>query len=276
VGRAVEGENGNHLLEALRLSSRFPGIDPYIEGQLWADFHNRFIVALSDDILGKLDPRYVALIEERVYIEHALEQPATHIRPDIALAASVQDSAGPIPAAVSTAPVVVPLLMPDRERETFLELRLRGSRELVTVIEILSPANKRLGSEGRREYLAKRAIVHQSSVHLVEIDLLRGGARLPMGQALPPAYSHVIVSHAERRPLCDVWPVALRAPLPTIQIPLSAGDPDVSVDLQAVFNVLFERAHYANAIDYGLSLDPPVDDADGTWVAEVVGTIAPR
>ena len=65
----------------------------------------------------------------------------------------------PVVAVVVTlvaAPVPVPLAMPEEIRERFLEVRHRDTRELVTVVEVLSPTNKRAGSEGRREYLRKR------------------------------------------------------------------------------------------------------------------------
>ena len=65
------------------------------------------------------------------------------------------------------------------EREIFLTLRDRASNEVVTVIEVLSPSNKRPGSDGRKEYLEKRNQVLMSTAHLIELDLLRGGERLP-------------------------------------------------------------------------------------------------
>ncbi len=46
---------------------------------------------------------------------------------------------------------------------------------LVTVIELLSPANKERGSKGWELYRRKQEDVLKSDVHLVEIDLLRGG-----------------------------------------------------------------------------------------------------
>ena len=114
--------------------------------------------------------------------------------------------------------------------------------EVVTIIEVLSPANKRANSDGRREYLAKRAMILRSSAHLVEIDLLRGGERLPMAEPLPSVDYDVIVSRAPRRPMADVWPTTLRQPLPTVPIPLAGEDPEVPLDLQAIFHAVHERA----------------------------------
>ena len=66
------------------------------------------------------------------------------------------------------------------------------NRQLVTAIEVLSPTNKR--GEGRGEYLARRRRLFLSTAHLMEIDLLRGGKRVPMQKALPPAPYFVFLS----------------------------------------------------------------------------------
>jgi hypothetical protein len=71
-------------------------------------------------------------------------------------------------------------------RVPFLEIRDRQSRELITVVELLSPANKRAGAD-REQYMAKREELLKSAAHFVEIDLLRGGRPMPL----------------ERRPRCD-------------------------------------------------------------------------
>ena len=55
---------------------------------------------------------------------------------------------------------------------------------MVTVIEPLSPANKRKG-DGRRKYLAKRAEVLDSHTHRVVLDRLRGDGGMPMNTPLP-------------------------------------------------------------------------------------------
>lgn len=60
------------------------------------------------------------------------------------------------------------------ESESFLEIRDRRSRELVCVLELLSPVNKRPCPD-REQYLAKRGRVLNSPALLAEIDLLRIG-----------------------------------------------------------------------------------------------------
>jgi len=88
-----------------------------------------------------------------------------------------------------------------------VEIRDVKSRQLVTAIEILSPTNKR--GDGRRDYLAKRRRVLLSTAHLLEIDLLHGGERLPMQQPLPPAPYYIVLSREEKRPVSEVWPLSL-------------------------------------------------------------------
>jgi hypothetical protein len=105
--------------------------------------------------------------------------------------------------------------MPEEVREAYLEVRRRGTRELVTVIEVLSPTNKRPGSTGRAEYLAKRRTVLLSAAHLAEVDLLRGGERMPTAEPLPAADYSLLVSRALRRPMAEVWPFTRRDPIPS-------------------------------------------------------------
>lgn len=104
------------------------------------------------------------------------------------------------------------------ERESFVEIRDRRTRELITVIELLSPANKKPGPD-REQYLAKRRQVLASPVHFVEIDLLRGGVRMPLEDFIECDY-YAMVSRAEERPRAGVWAVSLADRLPEIPVPL--------------------------------------------------------
>ena len=75
--------------------------------------------------------------------------------------------------------MTIELPMLEEVQERYLEVREVGSGQVVTVIEVLSPKNKRTG-EGRQAYLSKRQRILASQTHLIEIDLLRGGESLPM------------------------------------------------------------------------------------------------
>ncbi|MBX6316783.1 MAG: DUF4058 family protein, partial [Isosphaeraceae bacterium] len=134
---------------------------------------------------------------------------------------------------------------------------------LVTVIEVLSPTNK-TGS-GREEYLEKRRELIDRPVNLVELDLLLGGRRLPMAEPLPPGDYYALVSRAERRPQAEVYAWTIRQPLPTIPIPLRPPDPDVPLDLAAIFATAYERGRYARSLDYGAPLTVPLAETDRLW-----------
>jgi hypothetical protein len=95
-----------------------------------------------------------------------------------------------------------------------------------------------------------------SEAHLVEIDLLHDGQRVPMRQPLPAAAYFVVLSRVENRPLAEVWPIQLSERLPTVPIPLLPGDPDAPLDLQLAFANIYDLLGYDLAVDYG---QPPVN-----------------
>jgi hypothetical protein len=257
------------------MPSPFPGMDPFIEGQRWTSFHDRFIVNLGDTLVPQVRPRYVVDVGERVYLENAPEGAPPFLGPDVMVTEPRQVEAAPEGGiAVATAPVIrpttVPVPMPQREREIYLVLRDRASNQVVTVIEVLSPSNKRPGSDGRKEYLEKRHQVLLSTAHLIELDLLRGGERLPALRPLPPGDYYAFVLRAGRRPLADVYSWSLQDALPRLPIPLTGDDPDVWLDLPAAFAATYERGGYDYSLDYTAAVEPPLDAASADWVHELL------
>lgn len=252
------------------MPSVFPGMDPIIESQVWPEFHLVFIAAFHERLARDLRPRYVVRAEERVYVEQESDAFMDYARPDVTIlqgADRVTTAGGGTATAVAPVPRMLPV--PERMREAFLTVRSRESLEVVAIIEILSPANKRPGSDGRSEYLKKRQAVLQSAVHLVELDLLRGGQRMPLAEPFPPGDYCALVSRAGRRPVVDVYAWSLRHPLPPIAIPLAGDDPDAIVDLQALFNVAYDRAGYDYSLDYRQPILPPLSDEDAAWAREI-------
>jgi hypothetical protein len=247
-------------------------MDPFLEGQVWKDFHSDFVTGVRAALIPLLRPRYIVRIEERVYVEHESDGTSRYIIPDVTIVegASAHEPVSGGGVTVITQPVPIPVLMPEEVRELYLEVRLRETHEVVTVIEVLSPDNKRTGSDGREEYLAKREAVLQSRAHLIEIDLLRGGARLPMAKPLPPADYYAFVHRVRRRPLADVWHFTLSDPMPTIPVPLTGDDPDVLLDLQAVFNAVYDRAGYDYSVDYEHGTVPPLNEEEAAWAQGLI------
>ncbi|MBI4603374.1 MAG: DUF4058 family protein [Planctomycetes bacterium] len=221
------------------MPSPFPGMDPYIEDQEWEDFHTRLNTVAGEMLAPIVEPRYVVRVERRVYV----------------------------------APVECVLPMPQERRETYLVVRDRETLDVVTVVETLSPANKAPGNRGRELYLSKRDEVLQSRSHLVELDLLRGGLRLPALGGLPPGDYYAVVSRRPRRPRADAYAWTVRKALPPIPIPLKDGDPDASLDLQAAFATVYDRACYHLSIDYELPLSLPLSEAAAAWARDVVAGV---
>jgi len=245
-------------------------MDPFIEGQLWADFHNAYIAKMREVMVPQLGDRYIALIEVRVYVERQGEVQPTITRPDVTVVSSMTGGShgGARP---TVAPHLVPLAMPEEVREPYVTIRLRDNRDIVAVVELLSPSDKRGGSDGRRAYLDKRDAILQSPCHLAELDLLRAGERLPMAAALPVGDYYAIVSRASRRPVAEVWAWSLPEPMPGISVPLAGADPDLFLDLQAVFDEVYERAAYGRAVDYSLRPEPGLSIGEQTWMKGLLG-----
>jgi Protein of unknown function (DUF4058) len=51
------------------MPSPFPGMDPYLEGELWQEFHERLSNQISTQLMPKLGAKYVALLAKRYVID---------------------------------------------------------------------------------------------------------------------------------------------------------------------------------------------------------------
>lgn len=252
------------------MPSPFPGMDPFIESQRWEGFHSSFVSGVRDVLVAKLRPRYEVDVEKRVYLERRdLEQTARTFVADVGIAGSDRETVlGRLAVATETEVEAHECILPwpEEHREAYLVVRRPHQSEVITVIELLSPTNKLRRANGRDLYLEKRMELLQTRTHLVELDLLRGGERMPFSG--PPAGDYfALISRAKRRPVANVygWPLAHR--LPAIPIPLAHGDPDVELDLQAVFNGVYDRAGYDYAIDYNLDVSPAFSESEKKWAA---------
>jgi hypothetical protein len=162
------------------MPSPFPGMNPYLElPALWHEFHNRLIVAISDALTPHLQPKYYVAVETRTYLDDDNPELLVGIPDAIVLAAPESPATAPAAIATQTRPKQIQLPMPIEVKERYLEVREVGTHQVITVIEVLSPQNKRSG-EGRSTYQKKRQRVLGSSFHLVEIDLLRENPPMPM------------------------------------------------------------------------------------------------
>ena len=246
----------------------FPGVDPYLESQgFWPDFHARFVNYWCEVLAAKLPENYEARIDERVNLVELPPrtiQRIQRIAPDVVV--SHRESATTLataPPGVGTLePVTIPLVVEEEvERETYIEILHRPERTLVAVLELLSPSNKE--EPGRATYLTKHYALLRHSIHLVELDLLRGGQRLPLEKPYPPGDYFALISRQDRRPDCQVYHWTVQQPLPTVPIPLRAPDPDIWIDLAEVFSITYDRGRYARSIDYASPLPNSSTPAPG-------------
>jgi hypothetical protein len=248
-------------------------MDPFIEDQEWEDFHSTFNTVIRETLAPGVEPRYIVRVERRIYVEHGLNEDDQVRWADV----SVLWSGGESPvvgtptgaAGTALAPVECLLPSPQERRETYLVIREVETMEIVTIIETLSPANKRSSSDGRDQYLEKREEILRSKTNLVELDLLRGGKRLPV-VGLPAGDYYAIVSRGHKRPKTDVYHWTLRQPLPPIPIPLKKDEPEVTVDLQQVFSTVYDRARYQLSLNYNGPLIVPSTETDTAWTQQLL------
>ncbi len=215
------------------MKTPFPGMDPYLEHPvLWEGVHARFIVALANQLQPRLDPRYVASVEERVFIEIDVDDLEIH--------------------------------------ETRIEiLDAYNGMKLVTMIELVSPTNKVAGP-GRKSYVDKQQEALARDCHLVEIDLLRRGRHvlsIPKWRIveLRPYDYLVCVNRYPQRKRFELYPRRLRERLSRIGIPLADPDPDVRLDVQDALEQVYWDGRYMRRIRYDQPCQPRLRAKDQQW-----------
>ncbi len=252
------------------MPSPFPGMDPYLEmPPYWGDFAPTMLGEIRNALLPKVLPRYDVTIEEYLFVTR--DDIRLHrVKPDVTISAGEAWQPGVELGVAVAEPTMVELDYPEFEPRKQRHLRLihRPTGRVVTVMELLSPINKAPGEDGLEAYLEKRSEFLASGCHLIEFDLLRDGERLPMAGPLPQGDYYVYLGRAGRRPRGQIiaWP--LRSPLPTISVPLLPGDPEVSLDLQAVFRAAYEPSLYDRRLPYDQPLLPPLRPEDETWLRQ--------
>jgi len=251
-------------------------MDPYLEDEPWSNFHGWFAPEIAGQLNSVLPEEYAALINKRVVMvdEVDFERKEKAGYPDVEvvreLSASYRSRGG---SAVADPPVTMPTSAPFRMSHLWVEVIRASNRAVITSIEILSPWNK--VSRDRSDCLRKRDRILVSATHLLEIDLLRRGQRVPVEGQLPLAPYFVFLSRAGNRPLMGIWPIQVRDPLPVVPVPLERQLPDVPLDLHAAVSEVYRKSRYDFLIDYSLPPPPgPLTEAESTYVADVTKGIA--
>jgi len=255
------------------MASPFPGMNPFLEDpEFWSAVHNRLIVSIADDLVDHLSEKYRVEIEKRTYFSNDDESLLVGI-PDVSVVTGRVEATPPTTqSSLSVLPEKVTIPILEEVNERYLEIREVATGTVVTVLEILSPKNKRAG-EGRLAYERKRNQVLASATNLVEIDLLRGGKPFPILRSLaePIASQHlgdyrILICRGNDRPRGDLYAFGLRQPIPTIPIPIVPGEAEPILDLQSLLHRVYDKGRYQLAIDYTSPLQPKLSEVDREWV----------
>ena len=262
------------------MPSPFPGMDLFLEtNPIFQELHTQMLAEMQALLQPQLRPKYVARLERHLSEGGVWDAAAGAIswerkEPDSTIASRSARRKHPgstallaRPAASTAEELDADELELRRQRRIVIYVRDRP-RLAVTGIEMLSPGNKQPGAVAQERYLEKRASALHGGLHWVEIDLLRGGLRLPIpvpvpetaqylsyvAQAMPTGWNHLVYA----------W--TMREPLPVLPIPLLDND-QVQLDLGASFTVAYDRIAADAEVDYGAPPPlPPLRKSDTAWI----------
>lgn len=257
------------------MPSPFPGMDPYLEApEFWGGFHVRLYNKIGESLNATLPEGYYAELDEYVWLQEEqseererLGKPDTFISDQNGAHESAKGKGG---IAIMPSPVYVSLPKAIKRKHRFVKIVGPDRLTVVTVIEVLSPANKAKGEE-RKTYLDKRGEYLATGTNLVEIDLLRDGGRMPFGEPPPKmADYYLFVCRKSEYPRAEVWPFTIRYSIPTIPVPLKPEHGDVPLDLQRGVLEVYDLNRYSQRIDYSNPPEPALRRPDAEWAAELL------
>jgi hypothetical protein len=214
-------------------------MDPFLECEkLWPAFQHHLVACLYQTVLPGLPDRYRARVGQRHY---------------------------------STEQALFTSIIREEHEEEFIEIRQRNDGRLVTLVDVVSPANKTT-IDGRKAYLEKRREAKNANANLVEIDLvMQGQPMLDYSREGLPEWDHAVtVTRASQPERYEIYTATLQKKLPKFRLPLAADDRDTVLDLQAVFVRCYDQANFMAQINY--QRDPPtrLEDDDRKWVDDVL------
>jgi len=230
------------------MSSPFPGMDPFLERH-WLDVQTKLVAYAADTLNRDLPPDLIARDEERI---------------------ATGPEGEPLPPAAQVEPLT----------ERFVTIFDASTEKLITVIEFLSPSNKRRG-EGLRDYVGKRKALLAADVSVVEVDLNRSGDWQALLLPYIPPVRHtsayrVTIHRADRPGQVQLFPIPLAARLPAIPVPLRPGDANLPLDLQPLIDQAYLNGRYARTLDYRAPCAPPLDADDDRWANDLLKSAGRR
>jgi hypothetical protein len=255
------------------MPSPFPGMDPWLEGDLFPDLHATLISNIREALNAVMPPGYAAIGNYLVWTD----APDHRLVPDVSLFGPDRRPAGPDGAialrgltAVGTAPA------PQPRKAPYLEIRADRGQRLVTAVEILSPSNKVKNRDGRKAYRKKQAEFRRVDANVVEFDFLRRGTHttaVPLTRLKRVAGRfdyHISVLVAGDEDELYVAPIQMTDRLPAIDIPLDPGVPAAALDLQPLYDRAYDTGRYTYFLKYDQPPDPPLTPEHAEWAAGVL------
>ena len=251
------------------MPSPYPGIDPQIERQgHWPGFHLAFMANCQSALIPLLPDGYDVRLERRLTLETGTSSGSDDADgggegdrqgtrgqdrvADVEVAWQPGSAAAGAGTAVAVAPdaATARVLMPARDplRQTFAKVT-KGD-DVVTVIELLSPANK--GGRGYRAFRQRHEELLAAGFNVVELDLLLRGRRSPATDTarLREHDGYAVVTLAQEPTEADVWAFTLKDRLPRIPVPLKPADGHVVLDVGAVYAETYDRGGFARRLKY--------------------------
>jgi len=214
-------------------------MDPYLEDEgLWPSFQHQMALCLYQILLPGLVDRYRARVCQRQY---------------------------------RTEQVLFTSILHEEHSEDFIEIRQRGDSRLVTVVEIVSPANKTT-PQGRAAYLEKRREGRANGASVVEIDLvLQGQPLLDYSRESLPEYDYVVtVTRATQPDRHEIYTSTLQKRLPRFKLPLASDERDTVFDLHTAFTRCYDQGGFAERIDYQADPRTRLEEGDRLWLRELL------
>jgi hypothetical protein len=246
-------------------------MDPWLERPMvFPDLHGALITYLREALNAALPDGYLARGNHLVWVDDTV----TRV-PDVGVFGPERGGAG----GTAVLPGLLALgvgATPDDREQPYLEILTADGGRLVTAVEVLSPANKKPGGNGRTAYREKQEEFRLGRVHLVEIDLLRAGPHttavpLPLLRRKAGTFDyHVSVRVAADPDHFFAAAIRLGDRLPAFGIPLDPGVDPVVVDLQPMLDRAYDTGRYARGIDYRRDPDPPLTPEQRAWADTIL------
>jgi Protein of unknown function (DUF4058) len=232
-------------------------MDPYIESSgLWGDFHGSLLAAIRSNLNAHLPDGFAASIELYVWAgDDEFERDSDGREPDV-LIREEKGARGKSAVAMTAAPLTIVLPRPAPRKRKYLKVTDIRSRRIVTVVEVLSPANKKSGND-RAFYIEKRNEYLASKLNFVEIDLLRSGKRAPLGSQHSESIDfYALVCRSWEFPRAGFWTFRMRDPIPEIPIPVTKEAGDTLLDLRSCIDRVYDDGRYSICLPYEEPLKP--------------------